>query len=127
MRYKRLAVNDEQKVYDRCDKLYPQLRHNRLCRSCAERYIVRPAEHIHHIIPRSNPLTRFYLPNLYPVCAECHAAIHAGKLKPAVSETLMDELRQLANRNLLSLCITRGITRAEYFEDQLQKIKDNIL
>lgn len=127
MRYRRVAETDEQKIFDKCDKLYPQLRHGRCCYACLTVWRIRPADVIHHIIRRSNPITRFELRNLMPLCAECHEKIHAGKLTEPISEQHKDWLNRLANKNLKGICIARGITKAEYFAEQLQKIKENIL
>lgn len=127
MRARRPAVQDDQKIYDKCDRLYPQLRHGRCCVSCLLIWRIRPADVIHHIIRRANPITRFYLPNLMPLCAECHDKIHAGKLSEPISEQHRDHLNKLANKNLKGICIARGITRAEYFQKQYEQIKENIL
>lgn len=127
MRYKRVAATDEQKIYDKCDKLYPQLRHGRCCYACLGLWRVRPAEHIHHIIRRANPITRFYLPNLLPLCAECHEKIHAGKLTEPITEQHREHLVKMANKSLKGICIARGITKAEYYQQQYEKIKEIIL
>lgn len=127
MRYKRKAVTDEQKIYDKCDKLYPQLRHGRCCYLCLAAYKVVPSDHIHHIIGRANPITRFYLPNLLPVCAKHHEMIHAGKITSPVSDQHMEHLMKLANKSLKGICIARGITKAEYFQEQLERLKEQIL
>jgi len=46
---------------------------NDLCWVCGERYIVCG----HHFIPCSNSnATRYYLPNIIPICKECHWKVH---------------------------------------------------
>lgn len=117
----------EQRIIDKGDKLYPQLRHGRCCLACLSVYRIRPADHMHHVIRRANPITRFYLINLIPLCAECHEKIHAGKLTEPISEQHREHLVQLSNKSLKGICIARGITREEYFEEQIRKIKENIL
>lgn len=117
----------EEKIIEKGDRLYPKLCYGRCCIPCLIKYRVRPAENMHHIIRRANPITRFELLNLLPVCAECHAKIHAGKLHEPISEEHMNWLIQLSNKSLKGICIARGITREEYFEQQLKKIKEQIL
>lgn len=127
MRRHRLAETDEQKIYDKCDQLYPKLRIGRCCAVCQSMWRIVPADHIHHIIPRAIPITRFYLPNLIPLCAKHHEMIHAGKLTEPISEQHRDHLQQMANKNLKGYCIAKGITKAEYFQDQYNKMKEQIL
>lgn len=127
MRQHRIAETPEQKIFDKCDKLYPQLRHGRCCVPCLVAWRVTPADHIHHIIGRANPITRFYLPNLLPVCWKCHEKIHAGKLTEPISEQQREHLTQLANKSLKGMCIARGITKAEYFQEQYKIMKEQIL
>lgn len=44
-----------------------------LCWICGERHIVCG----HHFIPCSNSnATRYYVPNLIPICKECHSKVH---------------------------------------------------
>lgn len=127
MKQHRTAETLEQKWMDRCERLYPQLRHGRCCLACLCVYRVRPAEHMHHCIRRANPITRYELCNLIPLCAECHQKIHAGKLHEPIPEEQMAWLNQLANKSLKGICIARGITKAEYFEQQYKKIKEQVL
>lgn len=117
----------EEKIIEKGDKLYPQLRHGRCCIPCLIKYKVVPATEMHHIIRRSNPITRFELLNLLPVCASCHRKIHEGKLHEPISEEHMAWLNQLANKSLKGICIARGITREEYFEEQIKRLKEQIL
>lgn len=127
MRRHRLAETDEQKIYDKCDQLYPKLRNGRCCAVCLSMWRMTPADHIHHIIPRANPITRFYLPNLIPLCCKHHQMIHEGKLTEPISEQHRDHLIQMANKSFKGLCIAKGITKAEYFQDQYEKMKEQLL
>lgn len=127
MRSRRLAVTDEQKIFDKCDKLYPQLRVGRCCALCQSMWKITPADHIHHIIRRNVLITRFYLPNLIPLCAKHHQMIHDGKLTEPISEQHREHLQKLANKNLKGYCITKGITKAEFFQEQYNLIKEQIL
>lgn len=127
MNRKRPAVTAEQKIYDKCDKLYPQLRHGRCCLACLAAWRVCPADVIHHFIRRANPLTRFELLNLIPLCNACHEKIHAGKLHEPISEEQKDWLVRLSNKSLKGLCIARGITKEEYFHQQMERLKEQIL
>lgn len=127
MRAKRLAVTDEQKWYDKCDKLYPQLRHGRCCMACLSVWRVRPADHIHHIVHRGNPMLRFEVLNLIPLCWECHEKIHAGKLSEPISEQHRDWLTRQENKSFKGVLIARGITKAEYYAEQYDKMKSLIL
>ena len=117
----------EEKLIEKGDKLYPQLRFGRCCIPCLIKYKVVPATEMHHIIRRSNPITRFELLNLLPVCASCHRKIHDGKLHEPISPEHLEWLTQLSNKSLKGICIARGITREEYFEEQINKIKGQIL
>lgn len=127
MKAKRTAITAEQKIYDKCDRLYPQLRHGRCCLACLAAWRVRPADVIHHVIRRANPITRFELLNFIPLCNECHQKIHDGKLHEPISQEQMEWLVRLSNKSLKGICIARGITKAEYFQEQYNKIKENIL
>ena len=127
MRYRRPAVTDEQKIFDKCDKLYPQLRYGRCCISCLSAWRVREAEHIHHIERRACLHLRFEPLNLLPLCSECHRKIHDGKLTEPISEQHREWLRNMANKNFKAICIARGLTKAEYYEQQYRKLKELIL
>lgn len=127
MRARRPAETAKQKMMDRCEALYPKLRYGRPCYACMVAWRVRPADHIHHTIGRANPITRYYLLNFIPLCAECHRKIHEGKLTEPISEQQREHLVKLANKSLKGICIARGITEEDYFREQYEKIKENIL
>lgn len=127
IRKHRTAVTDEQKIYDKCDKLYPQLRFGRCCALCQSMWRITPADCIHHIIHRGNPMMRFYLPNLIPLCNKHHQMIHNGEINEPISERHRDHLTQMNNKSFKGVLIARGLTKAEYFEEQYRKMKEQIL
>ena len=127
MNSRRPAVTAEQKIYDKCDKLYPKLAYGRCCLACLAAWRVRPCTEVHHYIRRANPITRFELLNLIPLCHECHEKIHAGKLHEPISEEQKEWLNKLANKSLKGICIARGITKEEYFKEQYERLKEQIL
>lgn len=127
MNYRRPAETAEQKMMDRCEKAYPKLRYGRPCLACLAAWRITPADVIHHYIRRANPITRYELLNFIPLCNSCHEKIHAGKLHEPISEEQKEWLTRLANKSLKGLCIARGITKEEYFREQLERIKENIL
>lgn len=115
------------KMMARCEKLYPKLRHGRCCIPCLIAWRVTESTEIHHIIRRANPLTRYMLSNLLPVCHSCHQKIHEGKLTEPISEQQREYLNKMANKSLKGLCIARGITTEEYFRQQYEEMKEQIL
>lgn len=120
-------MTEEERIFNRCEQLYPKLRHGRCCIPCLVAWRVRESTEVHHIYSRRHLTTRFYLLNLMPVCAECHAKIHAGKLTEPISEQQREHLQNLANKDIKGLCIARGITKAEYFREQYKIIKEQLL
>ena len=127
MNYRRPAVTPEQKTYDKCDRLYPQLRHGRCCMACLSVWRVRPADHIHHIERRGNKMLRFEPLNLIPLCAECHQKIHDGKMTEPISEQHREWLQKMANKDFKGMLIAKGMTKAEYYEAQYRKLKELVL
>lgn len=127
MNSRRPDVTTDQKMLDKGDRLYPQLRHGRCCLACLAAWRVRPADVIHHYIRRANPITRLELLNLIPLCNECHNKIHAGKLHEPISDEQKEWLTHLANKSLKGICIAKGLTKAEYFAKQIERIKEQIL
>lgn len=127
IRHHRLAVTDEQKIFDKCDKLYPHLRYGRCCALCLSVWKITPADCIHHIIHRDNLKMRFFLPNLIPLCNKHHMMIHEGKITEPISEQHREKLQQMAQKDFKGMLIARGLTKAEYYQEQLEKIKENIL
>lgn len=127
MNYRREATTPEQKMFDKCDKLYPQLRHGRCCMACLSRWRVRPADHIHHIIGRANLHMRFEILNLIPLCWECHQKIHEGKLTEPISEQHREWLVKQSNKDFKGLLIARGLTKEEYYKQQYERMKGLLL
>lgn len=127
MNNKRPAVSLDDKVFDKCDRFYPKLRVGRCCACCASMWRVRPADHIHHIIRRNCLMLRFELLNLIPLCAECHQKIHDGKLTEPISEQHREWLIRQSNKSFKGVLIARGITKAEFYEEQYQKMKKVVL
>lgn len=127
MNTRRPAETAKQQMMDRCERLYPKLRYGRCCLACLAAWRVRPADVIHHYIRRANPITRYYLPNLIPLCQECHQKIHDGKLTEPISEQQKEYLTRLANKSLKAICIAKGITEDEYFREQYERMKEQIL
>lgn len=57
------------------DKLVQLVCLNQRCRVCGK-----PAECGHHLIGRANPMTRYDIRNIMPLCYDCHREIHDGKI-----------------------------------------------
>ncbi len=120
-------MDEDKKWIEKCDKLYPRLRNGRCCRICQAMWKEVPADHIHHCIRRNVLITRFYLPNLIPLCAYHHEMIHAGKMSEPIPEQLREHLQRLSNKNLKGYCIAKGITKAEFFQKQYNILKEQVL
>jgi len=127
MNSKRPAKTPEEKVFDKCDKLYPQLRHGRCCLACLARWKVTPATEIHHIIHRGNKMLRFELLNLIPLCSYHHQMIHAGKLTEPISEQQREWLVRMSNKDFKGMLIAKGMTKEEYYLEQYKKMKEQVL
>lgn len=72
-------------------------------------------------------MLRFELLNLIPLCAECHQKIHDGKLTEPISEQHREWLVKQNNKSFKGVLIARGITKAEYYAEQYDKMKSLIL
>lgn len=93
------------------DRLFQELSKGKRCQFCG-----RPAECIHHLIEKSrSEFLRYDWRNACPVCIKCHNLIHAGKIKPVISEYLRDN----ENVSLKSWLLVRGLTTKEY--EQIRK------
>lgn len=79
------------------DRLVQQLCTNHRCYICG----IARATAIHHIIGRANPLLRYDIVNLLPVCEACHRKIHDKNLD--VSKYIPKEqwqyLQQIKNQS----------------------------
>lgn len=97
------------------DRLFQELSQGKRCEYCG-----RPAECIHHLIEKSrSEYLRYDVKNACPVCIECHNKIHAGKIKPFIS----DYLRMYENTSLKSWLLERGITLKEYEQEKIKELK----
>ena len=93
------------------DRLFQELSKDKRCQFCG-----RPAECIHHLIEKSrSEFLRYDYRNACPVCIKCHNLIHAGKIKPYIS----DYLRMYENMSLKTWLLERGLTNKEY--EQIRK------
>lgn len=124
---RRPAKTSEERMFDKCEALYPKLSYGRCCQNCLSEWRVRPAQHVHHIFPRKCLHLRFDPYNLIPLCAECHEKIHAGKATEAITEERREKLQKLYNRDIKSVCLLRGITKEELWAEQYQVMKGLIL
>ena len=127
MRAKRLAVTDEDKWFDKCDKVYPKLAYGRPCAVCLSKYLVRPATEMHHIEPRVHRLLRFHYLNLLPVCHDCHVKITNKELDEPITTKHREWLHQMSLKDFKGYCITHGITKAEYYQQRYEELKKLIL
>lgn len=126
MRTKRLAVTDEDKWFDKCDRLYPRLADGRPCAVCLSKWKMTPATEIHHIQPRVHRLLRFHILNLLPVCHDCHDKITNKKIDEPITTQHREWLQKMANKDFKGYCIAHGITKQEYYE-QCYKIMKNLI
>ena len=67
----------KERLRTKADKVlqdYIRLKHkNELCWSCGERAVTVG----HHFISKANSMAlRYYIPNIIPVCAQCHSLVH---------------------------------------------------
>lgn len=105
---RKLSKSALRKRADKALQDYIREKHkDELCWVCGERYIICG----HHFIPCSNSnATRYYLPNLIPICKECHFKIHSQphlvepiicfKLGKEWYEDLLETKRQGVKTNL---------------------------
>lgn len=124
MNYRRPAVTPEQRMFDKCEKLYPQLRHGRCCLLCASQWRVRPADHIRLIIDTENPIVRFNCLNMIPLCAE-HLTASLDELPISLWQKTFLEKQNKKNFN--GVCIARGITKELALKELYKKIKEILL
>lgn len=128
IRHHRLAVTDEQKMFDKCEKLYPQLSYGRCCAVCQSVWKTGvPAEDMHHIMPRMHKVLRFEPLNLLPVCRKCHQLLTDHKIDEPISTKHREWLQRMSQKDIKGYCIAHGMTVAEYYEKQYRKLKDLVL
>ena len=120
-------VDEEKKWFDRCEKLYPKLAYGRCCAVCQSKWLMTPASEIHHIMPRVHKMLRFDPMNLMPLCHYHHQLITDKKLDEPITTKHREWLQQMANKDFKGMLIARGLTKAEYYEEQYRKLKELIL
>jgi 5-methylcytosine-specific restriction endonuclease McrA len=127
MRRRRLAETDEDKWFDKCDKLYPRLADGRCCAVCQSLYRNTPATEVHHIQPRVHRLLRFHPWNLMPLCHKHHQEITDKKLDEPITTKHREWLENMARKDFKGYCIAKGVTKAEYYEYCYNMLKELIL
>lgn len=108
---------------EKLDRLYPQLVKGRKCYFCGK-----PAENMHHIIPRSNILLRWDLENLLPVCYNCHRALHDNPYDirlylGLVRTAYLDEMKNINFQDYLRI---HNLTREEFYKKKEFELKGAI-
>ena len=98
---------------DKLDRLYPKLVIGRKCFFCGK-----PAENMHHIIPRSNILLRWDLENLLPVCYNCHQALHNAPhdIRLYIGLVRQAYLDEMKNINFQDYLRVHNLTREEFYK-----------
>lgn len=106
------------------DTLYPKLRIGKKCAICGKRQ----ADHVHHIVGRSNRLLRWDVKNLLPVCASCHSDIHDKGLYNRgldfVPEEIKTYLGKRKNENAKEFFLFTD--EEAFFQKQKKEILENI-
>ena len=77
------------------------------------------ADAVHHIVGRSNPLLRYDIVNLLPVCHSCHRDIHDRGLdvSECIGEVRWNYLQKLKNRSYRDvLTFDMQMSEDEYFK-----------
>lgn len=120
-------MTEEERWFDRCEKLYPKLAYGRPCAVCASKYLMTPATEVHHIQPRIHKALRFHYLNLMPLCHYHHQLITDKKLDEPITTEHREWLQKMANKDFKAICIARGITKAEYYKKQYNILKELIL
>lgn len=105
----------------RLDRLYPKLKNNRRCACCG-----RPAEHVHHIIPRANTLLRWDIKNLIPLCAECHAKVHNRKQELIISSPRRTYLEIRKNYDFKQYLLRHNLTKEDFYKQKEKELKGAI-
>lgn len=103
------------------DRLYPKLGHNKRCAVCGK-----PAEHIHHIIPRANTLLRWDVLNLLPVCAECHQRIHEHKQQLILSPKRREYLEYMKNVDFKDFLLANNLTKEDFYKLKEKELNEAI-
>lgn len=104
------------------DRLVQELHKNQRCHICGTYH----ATAIHHIIGRANPLLRYDIVNLLPVCDDCHRKIHDKGLDAFdyIPKEQADYLKQIKNQSYKDiLTFELGLTEKEFLNQCKKKIK----
>ena len=103
------------------DRLVQQLRINQRCHICGAK-----ATEIHHIIGRKNYVLRYDLPNLLPVCQQCHSDIHDKGLsvESYVPSEIWQYLQENKNKSYKDFLLFCGMTEDEYFTECRKVLKN---
>lgn len=103
------------------DRLVQEASRGKRCRICGKN-----AEATHHILPRSNKITRYDLCNLMFICCDCHRMIHDGKLNQwlYIDDLRKDYLREVNKMNYKDfLLFVAQMTDDEYLRDCRKRLK----
>jgi hypothetical protein len=107
-------------IETRLARKFQQLSVGRRCACCG-----RPASCSHHIIRRgASEITRYCWKNAMPLCAECHAKIHDGRLVEPVGRLLREDLEQMAMANFSEylLKVRGAMTRVEFYHEKEEEL-----
>jgi hypothetical protein len=108
---------------DNLDRLYPKLSRGRYCYICGK-----PAENIHHVIPRSNILLRYDIKNLLPLCCNCHNEVHDKNLDLSsyIGLSRYSYLEYMKNINFKDYLLQNNLTKEEFFKQKEKELKEEI-
>ncbi|MBR5584018.1 MAG: HNH endonuclease [Lachnospiraceae bacterium] len=120
-------MTDEERAFEKCERLYPKLAYGRPCYVCASKHLMTPATEVHHIMPRVHKMLRFEPLNLMPLCHKHHQLITDKKLDEPITTKHREWLQQMSVKDFKGMLIARGMTKAEYYEQQYRKLKEMIL
>ncbi len=104
------------------DRLVQMLCINHICHICG----TRSATAVHHIIGRANPVLRYDVTNLLPVCNECHRAIHDKGVDVSgyVHPWRWEYLQRIKNKSYKDiLTFEMQMSEKEYFKQCRQVLK----
>lgn len=111
------------------DRMVQELHKNQRCWICAKRGKYKKADCIHHIIRRKNPMTRYDIINLMPVCYDCHREIHDKGLDEYqfLGELQAKYLKSIKNKSYKDFLIFEmQMTENEYLKFCKKRLKDEI-
>jgi hypothetical protein len=104
------------------DRLVQQLHKGQICRVCKKEDAIA----MHHIIGRANPMLRYDLINLLPVCFDCHGMIHDEGLDAFrfISKEQVQYLKQVQNESYKDFLIFEvQMTEDEYLKQCRKTLK----